>query len=56
MQSRPSPNALTATESTKVVAHRNLHSVFSDDSLLDDFLLIEEGDRGCGEKSSRTEV
>lgn len=45
MQSRLSPNALTATDSTKVVAHRNLHSVFSGDSLL-----IEEGDTGCDVK------
>ncbi len=45
MQSRPSLNALTATDGTKVVAHRNLHSVFSSDSLL-----IEAGDTGCDEK------
>jgi hypothetical protein len=45
MQSRPGPNALTATDSTKVVTHRNLYSVFSGDSLL-----IEEGDTDCDEK------
>ncbi len=45
MQSRPGPNAFTSTDSTKVVAHRNLHSVFYDDSLS-----IEEGGTNCDEK------